>query len=77
MNSILETVTLEDGKTCAVIDEISDNDITYVYLTNVEDETDFYIRKLKDDPAGKLLVGLSNDEEFDRALAIFAKKYNN
>ena len=46
--------TLEDGKQYAIIDEITENNNTYVYLSNISDETDFCIRKVKDEPKGAI-----------------------
>ncbi len=76
MEQELDFVTLEDGKQYAIIDEITDNDTTYVYLSNISDEMDFCIRKVKDESKGKMLTGLKDDAEFDRALIYFANKNN-
>lgn len=76
MEKEFEMVTLEDGKEYVIIEEITENDVTYVYLTNVEDETDFCIRKVIDEQTGKMLIGLSDNNEFDKALLYFTKKNN-
>lgn len=77
MEKEYEVVKLEDGKEYFVIDEITENNNTYVYLTNVEDSQSFCIRKVLNEGTEQYLVGLSTDEEFDQALLYFAKKHNN
>lgn len=76
MEQELDFVTLEDGKQYAIIDEITENNTIYVYLTNIADETDFCIRKVKEEPKGKMLIGLKDDAEFDQALMYYANKNN-
>lgn len=68
-------VKLEDGLEYAVIDEITKNDIIYVYLVNVEDEYDFCIRKVDNSKKKNILIGLDNDAEFDEAMNLFSKKH--
>jgi len=77
MEKEYEVVKLEDGKEYFIIDEITENNNTYVYLTNVEDSQSFCIRKVLNEGTEQYLVGLSTDEEFDQALLYFAKKHNN
>ncbi len=72
----LDIVTLEDMLQYAVIDEITKEGNTYIYLTNISDETDFCIRKLKEENDIKILVGLDDDNEFDLALKYFESKNN-
>lgn len=74
MNEQIEVVKLEDGIEYAVLAEITENNDTYVYLTNVNDEKDFCIRKIKEEPTGKMLVGLKDSDEFNQALLYFTKK---
>lgn len=76
MEQELDFVTLEDGKQYAIIDEITENNITYVYLSNISDETDFCIRKVKEETKGKMLIGLKDSAEFDKALMYYADKNN-
>lgn len=73
----LKKVVLEDGIEYAVIDEIEQNNITFVYLINILDSTDFCIRKVDSVINNDLLVGLDTDNEFDLALDLFEKKYIN
>lgn len=65
-----------DNKNYAVIDEINNNFITYVYLSNIEDSNDFCIRKASNNEAD-LLLGLDSEEEFDFALKLFVEKNAN
>lgn len=68
----LEILTIDD-KDYAVIERITDNNNTYVYVTNVDDETDFFVRKEQND----ILLALDNEEELNKALELFAKKHEN
>lgn len=72
----IKTVTLEDNITYAIIDVIENNQQRYVYLTNIDDDTDFCIRKLVKEDNEELLIGLNNEEEFKTALAIFQNKHD-
>ena len=71
---IIKGIKLEDGITYMVLDEIDNRDVTYVYLSNIEDEEDFCIRKVDNSKNSELLVGLDSDEEFDKALVLYTKK---
>lgn len=78
MQEDLKYVTLEDEKDYVILDEIENNGTTYVYLTNIDDEKDFCIRKLDVSSTEiDLLVGLDSDVEFDKALLLFTKKHQN
>lgn len=68
---------LEDGIEYAVIDEIEQGNITFVYLINVLDSIDFCIRKVDSEINDEVLVGLDSDEEFDLALNLFEEKHIN
>ena len=68
----LEILTIDDSD-YAVIDRIKDNNNTYVYLTNIEDETDFFVRKEQNDT----LLALEDETELNKALELFAKKHEN
>ncbi len=70
----VKVIKLEDGLDYFVLDEIEKDNVTYVYLANVLDETDFCIRKVNMNVNEYLLVGLDNEKEFDRALEIFTDK---
>lgn len=72
----VEKVTLSDGITYIIIDEIEIDSKKYVYLTNENDEKDFCIRKSEIENSEEFFVGLDSDEEFDKALLYFAKKNN-
>ena len=71
----IKSIKLEDGIEYMVLDEIDLDNNTYVYLTNVDDEEDFCIRKVDNTKNDSMLVGLDNDNEFDKALLLFSKKY--
>lgn len=73
----ITTVVLENGLEYLIIDEIQDNNNNYVYLTNVNDEEDFCIRKYIIENDNEIYVGLDNDDEFDQALQLYAKKNSN
>jgi hypothetical protein len=75
MNVELETIELENKKTYAIIDKINYNNCEYYYLSNIEDNKDFCIRKKEIENDEEFLIGLENDKEFDDVLAIFMEKY--
>ncbi len=70
----LEYITLENGIDYFIIDEITENNTTYLYLTNENDEKDFCIRKMGQDNE---VLKLDNANEFDKALLYFTKKHQN
>lgn len=72
--STVSIVTLEDGLHYVVIDNIVFENKNYIYLTNVNNESDFCIRKLVD---RNQLIGLRDSHEFDLALTLFNQKHAN
>lgn len=66
-------VTLEDGKICAILNELEIDKTKYVYLVNVEDRTDYVIRKM----IGNELVGLTDEDELKKAMAFLIVKKDN
>lgn len=75
MKESINTITLEDGIVYAVIEEIESKDTRYVFLSNIDDNEDFCIRKVIKEDNEEILVGLDNDEEFDLALMLFSKNH--
>ncbi len=64
-----------EGKTYAVIDTILTDNKKYVYLSNLEDEEDFFVREERKKEDGKTyLVGLKDLEEVTQALKLFQEK---
>ena len=71
-NSLIEI----DGKKYDVVDVIFKEDNKYVYLSNVEDDNDFFVRKEIQKEDGKnYLVGLENEEEVFQAMQFFQEKH--
>lgn len=68
----LEIITINDSD-YAVIDRITENNNTYIYVTNIDDETDFFVRKEQKDS----LLALKDEKELHKALELFAKKHEN
>lgn len=74
----LEIIKLEENnETYAIIDEIVDDDITYVYLTNIKDKNDIRIRRVIKENGKEYLEELDNNTEFDKALLLFTAKHKN
>lgn len=67
----IEVVTIDEKK-YMIMNQMKDNNITYFYLSNVDDENDIMIRKAYDEDLDTLLV-LDNKEEVDKALALLNK----
>ncbi len=64
-----------DGTTYIVIDTIRSEQVKYVYLSNLEDEKDFFVRKEIQKEDGKnYLIGLSDPEEVKKAMQLFQEK---
>lgn len=68
---IKETIILEDNLEYIVTDKI-DN---YLYLNNINDYEDFCIRKEIIEDNEEYIIGLDNEEELEKALKLFEKKY--
>ena len=77
MEKVINVVTLEDGIEYGVIDEITLEDNKYVFLANINNESDVCFRKIIIRENQEYIVGLENEKEFELALAAFAKKHNN
>ena len=58
------------------IDRINFNNNCYVVLSNLDDPSDFCIRRLVNDNNQEYIVGLENREEFNNVLKLFNDKYN-
>lgn len=66
-------VKLEDGNDYIVVDKI-DN---YVFLSNLKDSNDFCIRKEIEENDTTYLVGLDNNEEYEKIVKLLLEKNNN
>ncbi len=72
----VDTVTLEDNKKYAILDTILIQGVKYIYLSCIEEEetgTGMCIRKLINHEED--IAGLDTEEEFKKALQVFAEKY--
>ena len=67
-------ITLDNGKNYEIIDKIKDNDQTYLFLINENDENDKCIRKQVIENDKEILYQL-NEDEFKIVLEKFMKKY--
>lgn len=75
MEKDLDVITLEDNIEYAVVDEIEIQNIKYLFLSNINDDEDFCIRKYTIKNGEEVLTGLNDENEFDLALMHFAKKH--
>ncbi len=57
-----------------IIDEITIEGVTYIYLVNENDDNDFLIQKLKLKDGQNYLTNLANREEYNLALIAFENK---
>jgi len=73
MNIEVEAITLENGVEYGIIKEINN----YVLLVNPNDESDYCIRKNVNRNGQEYIESLDSDEEFEMALALFAKEFKN
>lgn len=74
MEEEVKVIELDDG-TYVVDDEITINNIKYVYLTNESDVMDFYIQKVILKNGEEYLESIDTDEEFDMAMQAFLNKH--
>lgn len=68
----IETITLDDGITYAVVDEKVYNGIKYVYLVDRNNELNFCIRKIEIENGKEYIINLDDRKEFELALNILA-----
>ena len=64
-----------DNKKYLVVDTIIDNNIKYVYFVDDEDDTDFFVRKEVVENEEKFLIGLDNDQEYNKAMNLFIERH--
>ena len=64
-----------DNKEYLITDAIEDKGKKYVYLSYVEDFSDFCIRKAVIEDEEEVLIGLDSTEEFAFALKLFEEKH--
>lgn len=69
--------TILNGKKYMEIDKIEINNIFYVFLSNLDDEDDFCIRKLSLENGKIYYNGLDDEKEFNKVFSEFAKKNKN
>lgn len=67
-------VTIINGKKYAEIDRITINKSTYIFLSNVDKENDYALRKLSLVDGELYYNPLDTNEEFDEVLKEFIKK---
>lgn len=64
-----------DGKKYILLDSIVDNENTYYYFSNIEDNHDFLILKDSLENNEEVLIGIADDMEYDRVLELFLRKH--
>ena len=70
----LDTIKLEN-KEYAIIAEMNINGTNYMHLANVENPSDFCIRKVIMKDGEEIITGLDDRKEFDMAMQAFSKKH--
>lgn len=68
----IETITLDDGITYAIVDEKIYDGTKYVYLVDRNNELNFCIRKTEIKNGKEYLINLDDRKEFELALNILA-----
>mgnify|MGYP004501933857 FL=1 len=64
-----------DDKKYLVVDTIEANNVKYVYFVDDDDDTDFFVRKEVTENEEKFLIGLDDDQEYDKAMNLFIEKH--
>ena len=62
-----------DGKEYMLIDQVTQKENTYLYLSNVEEGNDFIIRKLNPENEEEM-IPLENEEEVQKAILLITNK---
>lgn len=71
-NVLVETIKIRDNE-YVIIDEISDDKTSYLYLSNINDNKDFFVQKL--DSTKENIINLDNENEFIKAMKLYFNKY--
>lgn len=71
----IEIISLNDNN-YYVMDRINIDNLTYIVLLNVNNETDLIVRKELTKEDKKYLAKLENEEELQKVLKEFANKNN-
>ncbi len=74
-NITINVVTLDDQKEYLILDKISHNQDTFVFLASKEDEENILVRKRVVSDQDVFLEELSNFEELQLAFSLFFKKH--
>lgn len=64
-----------DDKKYLVVDTIEANNAKYVYFVDDDDDTDFFVRKEVTENEEEFLIGLDDDQEYDKAMNLFIEKH--
>lgn len=69
----VEVITLEDGNDYMITDEVTINNVRYVYLIDEKNVVNMAVRKINIVNNEECLVGLDNKEELTMVLKEFLK----
>ena len=68
-------VTLDNGIEYTEVYRLSADGNIYSFLSNLDDVDDFCIKKVIKKNDRELVIGLDNEIEFNKALALFTKEH--
>lgn len=72
-DNLIECVTI-DNICYMIFDKLELNNNKYLYLIEEDNETNFCIRKIKEENEQEYIVNLDNKEEFTQVFMEFARK---
>ena len=72
-NIQVETINIDDKK-YVVLDKISNEEVTYYYLSNVDDSKDMMVNKVVD--GSDIATDLDSEEEIQLAMNLYLTKLN-
>ena len=75
MDDEYNVVTLDNGIEYTEAYRIINNGNTYVFLVNLDNIRDYYIKRVITKNDKEIVVELKDKSEFERILALFAKEY--
>ena len=64
-----ELLTLADGKEYCVVDEYTDKGIVYIYLVDINDNTNVIFGKLENDE----VVEITNEKELEKMIKLVSE----
>lgn len=73
----MKSIVLDDGIEYLIYDSENINDVKYTLFVNIDDDSDICFRKTVIKNNEEFYIGLDDDNEFEKVLLRFTKKFLN